>query len=179
MCSHYIFSPMSGLDFDRWLNAPGPPLTQPDLSQGSVFTSSVEALNQLWMAEPLDIEAAATFVNIADWQTFQTVLFLDKLLDQSPLRPGDCMLYYSYFTSGFEVYSSYTYAKMTVCLMVISTRILVSPYFNIVVYLKLALTVKKILRTTVGNSKPKITFILIIELCKIVGLPVINTEQFP
>lgn len=76
-----------GLDFDRWLNAPGPPLTQPDLSQGSVFTSSVEALNQLWMAEPLDIEAAATFVNIADWQTFQTVLFLDKLLDQSPLRP--------------------------------------------------------------------------------------------
>lgn len=103
---------MSGLDFDRWLNAPGPPLTQPDLSQGSVFTSSVEALSQLWMAEPLDIEAAATFVNIADWQTFQTVLFLDKLLDQSPLRPGDCMLYYNYFTSGFDIYSSYTYAAM-------------------------------------------------------------------
>ncbi|KAM9316966.1 aminopeptidase RNPEPL1 [Gastrophryne carolinensis] len=76
-----------GLDFERWLNAPGPPMTQPDLSQGSVFTSPVEALNDLWMAEPLDIDAATTFVNITEWQTFQTVLFLDKLLDQSPLRP--------------------------------------------------------------------------------------------
>ncbi|XP_069830675.1 aminopeptidase RNPEPL1 [Dendropsophus ebraccatus] len=76
-----------GLEFERWLNAPGPPLTQPDLSQGSMFTSPVEALSELWMTEPLDIEAAANFANIADWQTFQTVLFLDKLLDQSPLRP--------------------------------------------------------------------------------------------
>ncbi|XP_056421569.1 aminopeptidase RNPEPL1 [Hyla sarda] len=76
-----------GLEFERWLNAPGPPLTQPDLSQGSIFTSPVEALSELWMAEPLDIEAAANFANITDWQTFQTVLFLDKLLDQSPLRP--------------------------------------------------------------------------------------------
>ncbi|XP_077146267.1 aminopeptidase RNPEPL1 [Ranitomeya variabilis] len=75
------------LQFERWLNSPGPPMTQPDLSQGSVFTSSVESLSELWMAEPLDIEAAANFANIADWQTFQTVLFLDKLLDQSPLRP--------------------------------------------------------------------------------------------
>lgn len=62
-------------------------MTQPDLSQGSVFTSPVETLSELWMAEPLDIEAAANFANITDWQTFQTVLFLDKLLDQSPLRP--------------------------------------------------------------------------------------------
>lgn len=76
-----------GLEFERWLNAPGPPMTQPDLSQGSVFTSLVETLSELWMAEPLDIEAAANFANITDWQTFQTVLFLDKLLDQSPLRP--------------------------------------------------------------------------------------------
>ncbi|KAM4770740.1 aminopeptidase RNPEPL1 isoform 2-T2 [Rhinophrynus dorsalis] len=76
-----------GLEFDRWLNASGPPLAQPDLSQGSVFTSPVEALSQLWMSEPLDVEAASTYANIADWQTFQTVLFLDKLLDKSPLRP--------------------------------------------------------------------------------------------
>ncbi|XP_066459115.1 aminopeptidase RNPEPL1 isoform X2 [Eleutherodactylus coqui] len=76
-----------GLEFERWLNAPGAPLTQPDLSQGSIFTSPVEALSELWMAEPLDIEAACNFANITDWQTFQTVLFLDKLLDQSPLRP--------------------------------------------------------------------------------------------
>ncbi|XP_075717981.1 aminopeptidase RNPEPL1 isoform X1 [Rhinoderma darwinii] len=77
----------AGLEFERWLNAPGPPMTQPDLSQGSIFTLPVEALSEIWMAEPLDIEAAANFANIADWQTFQTVLFLDKLLDQSPLRP--------------------------------------------------------------------------------------------
>ncbi|XP_040284414.1 aminopeptidase RNPEPL1 isoform X2 [Bufo bufo] len=76
-----------GLEFERWLNAPGPPLTQPELSQGSIFTSPVETLSELWIAEPLDIEAAVNFANITDWQTFQTVLFLDKLLDQSPLRP--------------------------------------------------------------------------------------------
>ncbi|XP_041419168.1 aminopeptidase RNPEPL1-like [Xenopus laevis] len=76
-----------GLEFDCWLNAPGPPLSQPDLSQGSVFTAPVETLSQLWMSEPLDVEAASSFANISDWQTFQTVLFLDKLLDKSPLRP--------------------------------------------------------------------------------------------
>ncbi|XP_053315497.1 aminopeptidase RNPEPL1 isoform X2 [Spea bombifrons] len=74
-------------DFERWLTAPGPPLAQPDLSQGSVFTAAVEALSELWLAEPLDVEAAASFVNITEWQTFQTVLFLDRLLDRSPLRP--------------------------------------------------------------------------------------------
>ncbi|OCT80619.1 hypothetical protein XELAEV_18027436mg [Xenopus laevis] len=82
-----ILFPFSGLEFDRWLNAPGPPLSQPDLSQGSVFTAPVETLTQLWMSEPLDVEAASSFANISDWQTFQTVLFLDKLLDKSPLRP--------------------------------------------------------------------------------------------
>ncbi|KAE8603495.1 hypothetical protein XENTR_v10014351 [Xenopus tropicalis] len=76
-----------GLEFERWLNAPGPPLSQPDLSQGSVYTAPVETLSQLWMSEPLDVEAASSFANISDWQTFQTVLFLDKLLDKSPLRP--------------------------------------------------------------------------------------------
>ncbi|KAM8954465.1 aminopeptidase RNPEPL1 [Pelodytes ibericus] len=75
------------LDFENWLTAPGPPMAQPDLSQGSVFTAPVEALSELWMTEPLDVEAATSFANIKDWQTFQTVLFLDRLLDRSPLRP--------------------------------------------------------------------------------------------
>ncbi|KAM4693897.1 aminopeptidase RNPEPL1 [Discoglossus pictus] len=76
-----------GLDFERWLNAPGPPMSQPDLSQGSVYTAPVEALSELWMTEPLNVEAATSYVDITGWQTFQTVLFLDRLLDKSPLRP--------------------------------------------------------------------------------------------
>ncbi|XP_053566293.1 aminopeptidase RNPEPL1 [Bombina bombina] len=75
------------LEFDRWLNAPGPPMAQPDLFHGSVFTAPVEALSDLWMSEPLDVEVAVSFADITNWQTFQTVLFLDRLLDKSPLRP--------------------------------------------------------------------------------------------
>ncbi|XP_070609874.1 LOW QUALITY PROTEIN: aminopeptidase RNPEPL1 [Erythrolamprus reginae] len=75
----------TGLEFDRWLNATGPPLVEPDLSQGSTLTQPVETLFHLWTTEPLDAGAAANSVNIAEWQTFQTVLFLDRLLDGSPL----------------------------------------------------------------------------------------------
>ncbi|XP_026577527.1 aminopeptidase RNPEPL1 isoform X1 [Pseudonaja textilis] len=75
----------TGLEFDRWLNATGPPLVEPDLSQGSILTQPVETLFHLWTTEPLDAGAAANSVNIAEWQTFQTVLFLDRLLDGSPL----------------------------------------------------------------------------------------------
>uniref|UniRef100_A0A8C5QVB1 Arginyl aminopeptidase like 1 n=1 Tax=Leptobrachium leishanense TaxID=445787 RepID=A0A8C5QVB1_9ANUR len=63
--------------FERWLTAPGPPMAQPDLSRGSVYTAQVEALSELWMTEPLDVEAVfARANNIADWQTFQTVHLL-------------------------------------------------------------------------------------------------------
>ncbi|KAJ7324683.1 hypothetical protein JRQ81_017703 [Phrynocephalus forsythii] len=75
----------TGLEFERWLNATGPPLIEPDLSQGSGLTSPVETLFRLWTTDPLDAVAAASSVNIAEWQTFQTVLFLDRLLDGSPL----------------------------------------------------------------------------------------------
>ncbi|XP_039203152.1 aminopeptidase RNPEPL1 [Crotalus tigris] len=75
----------TGLEFDRWLNATGPPLVEPDLSQGSSLTQPVETLFHLWTTEPLDAGAAVDSVNIAEWQTFQTVLFLDRLLDGSPL----------------------------------------------------------------------------------------------
>ncbi|XP_078245872.1 aminopeptidase RNPEPL1 [Pogona vitticeps] len=75
----------TGLEFERWLNATGPPLIEPDLSQGSSLTHPVETLFHLWTTEPLDAVAAANSVNIAEWQTFQTVLFLDRLLDGSPL----------------------------------------------------------------------------------------------
>ncbi|XP_015283040.1 PREDICTED: arginyl aminopeptidase-like 1, partial [Gekko japonicus] len=39
----------------------------------------------LWTTEPLDVAAASGCVDITKWQTFQTVLFLDRLLDGSPL----------------------------------------------------------------------------------------------
>lgn len=78
-----------GLEFERWLNATGPPLAEPDLSQGSSLTRPVEALFQLWTAEPLDQAAAsARAIDISKWRTFQTALFLDRLLDGSPLPPG-------------------------------------------------------------------------------------------
>uniref|UniRef100_A0A8C7BFU3 Arginyl aminopeptidase like 1 n=1 Tax=Neovison vison TaxID=452646 RepID=A0A8C7BFU3_NEOVI len=76
----------AGLEFERWLNATGPPLAEPDLSQGSSLTRPVEALFQLWTAEPLDQAAAsASAIDISKWKTFQTALFLDRLLDGSPL----------------------------------------------------------------------------------------------
>uniref|UniRef100_A0A7N4P086 Peptidase M1 leukotriene A4 hydrolase/aminopeptidase C-terminal domain-containing protein n=1 Tax=Sarcophilus harrisii TaxID=9305 RepID=A0A7N4P086_SARHA len=76
----------AGLEFERWLNATGPPLAEPDLSQGSSLTRPVETLFHLWTAEPLDQAAAsASSIDITKWKTFQTVLFLDRLLDGSPL----------------------------------------------------------------------------------------------
>ncbi|XP_075385554.1 aminopeptidase RNPEPL1 isoform X2 [Tenrec ecaudatus] len=76
----------AGLEFERWLNATGPPLAEPDLSQGSSLTRPVEALFQLWTAEPLDqVAATASTIDISKWRTFQTALFLDRLLDGSPL----------------------------------------------------------------------------------------------
>ncbi|OWK05228.1 hypothetical protein Celaphus_00002828, partial [Cervus elaphus hippelaphus] len=80
----------AGLEFERWLNATGPPLAEPDLSQGSSLTRPVEALFQLWTAEPLDQAAAsASAIDISKWRTFQTALFLDRLLDGSPLPQGE------------------------------------------------------------------------------------------
>ncbi|KAH0624285.1 hypothetical protein JD844_007978 [Phrynosoma platyrhinos] len=76
---------LAGLEFERWLNATGPPLIEPDLSQGSSLTSPVETLFNLWTTEPLDAVAASNSISITEWQTFQTVLFLDRLLDGSPL----------------------------------------------------------------------------------------------
>lgn len=79
----------TGLEFERWLNATGPPLAEPDLSQGSSLTRPVEALFRLWTAEPLEQAAAsASAIDISKWRTFQTALFLDRLLDGSPLPQG-------------------------------------------------------------------------------------------
>ncbi|XP_055501389.1 aminopeptidase RNPEPL1 isoform X2 [Leucoraja erinacea] len=75
-----------GLEFERWLNASGPPLLEPDLSQGSSLIKPVETLYQLWSSETLDGNHI-TDIDISKWKTFQIVHLLDKLLDRSPMPP--------------------------------------------------------------------------------------------
>ncbi|XP_072428514.1 aminopeptidase RNPEPL1 isoform X1 [Chiloscyllium punctatum] len=79
-----------GLEFERWLNASGPPLLEPDLSQGSSLIKPVESLYQLWSSETPDGNRI-TDIDISKWKTFQIVHLLDKLLDRSPL-PHEAMM---------------------------------------------------------------------------------------
>lgn len=76
----------TGLEFDRWLSACGPPLYEPDLTAGGALTQPVFDLVQLWSdpARPPDPDSLATF-DLSSWSTFQVVLFLDRLLDVAPL----------------------------------------------------------------------------------------------
>ncbi|TTI30684.1 Aminopeptidase RNPEPL1 [Bagarius yarrelli] len=73
-----------GLEFERWLNECGPPLCEPDLSAGVTLTGPVQHLCELWSMDSPDRQAIASF-DLSMWSTFQTVLFLDRLLDRSPL----------------------------------------------------------------------------------------------
>lgn len=74
-----------GLEFERWLSGCGPPLYEPDLSAGGALIGPVQDLCDLWRnADPPDLEALATF-DLSTWSTFQIVLFLDRMLDHSPL----------------------------------------------------------------------------------------------
>ncbi|XP_043120618.1 aminopeptidase RNPEPL1 isoform X3 [Puntigrus tetrazona] len=73
-----------GLEFERWLNGCGPPLCEPDLSAGRALTGPVQHLCDLWGVDAPDPQVISTF-DLSSWSTFQTVLFLDRLLDRSPL----------------------------------------------------------------------------------------------
>uniref|UniRef100_A0A8C8YH15 Aminopeptidase B n=1 Tax=Prolemur simus TaxID=1328070 RepID=A0A8C8YH15_PROSS len=77
-----------GFEFDRWLNTPGWPPHLPDLSPGDSLMKPADDLAQLWAAEELDTEAI-TAVAISPWKTYQLVYFLDKILQKSPLPPGN------------------------------------------------------------------------------------------
>uniref|UniRef100_A0A4X2K2Q1 Aminopeptidase B n=1 Tax=Vombatus ursinus TaxID=29139 RepID=A0A4X2K2Q1_VOMUR len=79
---------ISGFEFDRWLNTPGWPPYLPDLSPGDSLMKPAEELAQLWAAEKLDPGAIAA-VDISVWKTYQLVYFLDKILQKSPLPPGN------------------------------------------------------------------------------------------
>lgn len=81
-------APSPGLEFDRWLDAPGWPPFLPDLSPGDALMRPAEALVRLWAAPELDLPAIAA-VDIAPWKTYQLVYFLDQVLQRSPLPPGE------------------------------------------------------------------------------------------
>ncbi|KAF6073646.1 arginyl aminopeptidase [Phyllostomus discolor] len=77
-----------GFEFDRWLDTPGWPPYLPDLSPGDSLMKPADELAQLWAAEELDMEAIGA-VDVSAWKTYQLVYFLDKLLQKSPLPPGN------------------------------------------------------------------------------------------
>ncbi|XP_006834200.1 PREDICTED: aminopeptidase B [Chrysochloris asiatica] len=77
-----------GFEFDRWLNTPGWPPFLPDLSPGDSLMKPAEELAQLWVSKELDMKAIGTMF-ISSWKTYQLVYFLDKILEQSPLPPGN------------------------------------------------------------------------------------------
>lgn len=78
----------SGLEFERWLSGCGPPPYEPDLSAGGALIGPVQDLCDLWRAtDPPDPQSLATF-DLSSWSTFQIVLFLDRMLDLSPLQHG-------------------------------------------------------------------------------------------
>lgn len=77
-----------GFEFDRWLNTPGWPPYLPDLSPGDSLMKPAEELAQLWATEELDRKAIEA-VSISTWKTYQLVYFLDKILQKSPLPPGN------------------------------------------------------------------------------------------
>ncbi|EFB26777.1 hypothetical protein PANDA_002554, partial [Ailuropoda melanoleuca] len=77
-----------GFEFDRWLNTPGWPPYLPDLSPGDSLMKPAEELAHLWVTEELDMKAIEA-VAISAWKTYQLVYFLDKILQKSPLPPGN------------------------------------------------------------------------------------------
>ncbi|XP_068842113.1 aminopeptidase B [Capricornis sumatraensis] len=77
-----------GFEFDRWLDTPGWPPYLPDLSPGDSLMRPAEELAQLWAAEELD-PRAINAVSTSAWKTYQLVYFLDKILQKSPLPPGN------------------------------------------------------------------------------------------
>ncbi|KAM6932455.1 aminopeptidase RNPEPL1 isoform 2-T2 [Lycodopsis pacificus] len=83
-------SQREGLEFERWLSGSGPPLFEPDLSAGGALTRPVQDLCDLWRSrEAPDLKTLESF-DLSAWSTFQIVLFLDRMLDLSPL-PQDVM----------------------------------------------------------------------------------------
>ncbi|MBN3307013.1 AMPB Aminopeptidase, partial [Amia calva] len=78
---------IEGLEFESWLNVPGWPPYLPDLSAGQSLMGPGEELATLWAADSLDMPAVKN-TDTQSWRTYQTIYFLDKILEKSPLPPG-------------------------------------------------------------------------------------------
>uniref|UniRef100_A0A8C1P1H1 Aminopeptidase B n=2 Tax=Cyprinus carpio TaxID=7962 RepID=A0A8C1P1H1_CYPCA len=78
---------IEGLDFDSWLNVPGWPPYVPDLSAGQELMKPAELLAEMWVNHNPDLESICK-TDIKPWKTYQTVYFLDKILEKSPLPDG-------------------------------------------------------------------------------------------
>ncbi|XP_072336463.1 aminopeptidase B isoform X2 [Scyliorhinus torazame] len=77
-----------GFEFDGWLNTPGWPPYLPDLTSGDTLMKPAENLAALWLAADLSMDAIKA-IDMSSWRTYQIVYFLDKLLEKSPLPPGN------------------------------------------------------------------------------------------
>ncbi|XP_048877697.1 aminopeptidase B isoform X2 [Brienomyrus brachyistius] len=78
---------IKGLEFDSWLNVSGWPPYLPDLSPGQNLMKPAQQLADMWAAQCLDMAAINT-VDIRQWKTYQTIYFLDNILERSPLPRG-------------------------------------------------------------------------------------------
>uniref|UniRef100_A0A8C1ZMY7 Aminopeptidase B n=1 Tax=Cyprinus carpio TaxID=7962 RepID=A0A8C1ZMY7_CYPCA len=78
---------IKGLDFDSWLNVSGWPPYVPDLSAGQELMKPAELLAEMWVNHSLDLESICK-TDIKLWKTYQTVYFLEKILEKSPLPDG-------------------------------------------------------------------------------------------
>ncbi|XP_056324640.1 aminopeptidase B isoform X1 [Danio aesculapii] len=79
---------IKGLDFDSWLNVPGWPPYVPDLSAGQTLMKPAELLAEKWLSHNLDLESICK-TDLKSWKTYQTVYFLDRILEKSPLPDGN------------------------------------------------------------------------------------------
>uniref|UniRef100_A0A672YNS8 Peptidase M1 leukotriene A4 hydrolase/aminopeptidase C-terminal domain-containing protein n=1 Tax=Sphaeramia orbicularis TaxID=375764 RepID=A0A672YNS8_9TELE len=103
-----------GLEFDRWLNGSGPPPYEPDLSGGGALTRPVQDLCELWRTgDAPDLQAVMTF-DLSTWSTFQIVLFLDRMLDHSPLAHGALSGCYSSLFDGLNAEVQIRWLQMVV-----------------------------------------------------------------
>ena len=77
----------------------GPPLYEPDLSAGGALTRPVQDLCELWRSgDAPDMQTVSGF-DLSAWSTFQIVLFLDRMLDLSPLPHGTFSRFAAVFLS--------------------------------------------------------------------------------
>ncbi|KAL7843451.1 hypothetical protein AOLI_G00249630 [Acnodon oligacanthus] len=79
---------IEGLEFDSWLNVPGWPPYLPDLSAGQALMEPADQLAELWGEDSVDITTISK-IDVEPWKTYQTVYFLDKILEKSPLPDGN------------------------------------------------------------------------------------------